>query len=76
MSVDTSQELFWQWAGRRTEDAGLAKLEREVVRACAGLPLALKLAGGLLQGQNDANAWQVRKERERDYAGALRRGVG
>jgi hypothetical protein len=39
--------------------AALQQVEAAIVKACGGLPLALKLVGGLLRGKVAASAWQV-----------------
>jgi hypothetical protein len=61
LSDTASRQLFRQCAGRQdATDAGPAGLEDSIVRACGGMPLALRLAGGALRQEGDADLWQVR----------------
>jgi hypothetical protein len=61
LSDAASHQLFRQSAGRQdATDAGPAGLEDSIVRACGGVPLALRLAGGVLRQEGDADMWKVR----------------
>jgi hypothetical protein len=61
LSGAAARQLFRACAGRQdANDAGPGGLEDRVIRACGGLPLALKLAGGYLWQEGNAVIWQVR----------------
>ena len=61
LSEVASRQLFRQCAGRQdATDAGPGRLEGQVIRACAGLPLALELAGGQLWREGNPAIWQAR----------------
>jgi hypothetical protein len=54
-------QVFQYFAGIQGQPAPhLAKLQADIVRQCAGLPLALKLTGTALRGTQSTSDWQVR----------------
>jgi hypothetical protein len=56
-------QLFRQAAGLSGPPGGaLEEVEAAILEACGGLPLALKLVGGLLRGTTDRKEWQVRTQ--------------
>jgi hypothetical protein len=57
---DSALQLFRQAAGLSgPPGAALEEVEAAILEACGGLPLALKLMGGLLRGSQDRVEWQV-----------------
>ena len=68
LSGAAARQLFRKCAGREgLRDAGPGRLERQVIAACGGLPLALELAGGFLQEQGNKDVWQVCSVHSRGY---------
>ncbi|KAL6868259.1 hypothetical protein ACP4OV_015104 [Aristida adscensionis] len=60
LSVPESWSFFLKISGW-TEDAGSELLEvgKEVVNRCGGLPLAIRILGGVLRGKNEINTWRA-----------------
>lgn len=64
VDVASSRTLFRMRAGLKGTGAlGLQCIEDEILAACNGLPLALKLMGGLLYKRRDLGFWKVGKAR-------------
>ena len=60
LSGDAAKELFRSCTGIIPEHGSdLERLEADILTACAGLPLALKIIGGQLWKQTDVKLWQV-----------------
>lgn len=60
LAEDAAQQLLRFWTELQDPlPTRVAELEVAVVKACAGLPLALEVAGGLLVRQTDPGRWQV-----------------
>jgi hypothetical protein len=55
-----SRQLFRQSAGLRGNlEAALQEVEAAVLKACGGLPLALRLMGGQVYKSKDEATWKV-----------------
>jgi hypothetical protein len=54
-----SLALFRTHSAWDTPPAGLEQLERDIVKRCSGVPLALKIAGGSVQRQERKVMWEV-----------------
>jgi len=59
LDEEAALQLFSQWAGPASETLPPGLPRAEVIKACGRLPLALKVAGGLLYKNTDAEKWQV-----------------
>lgn len=59
LEPEPALELFRRMTGMSAPPDGMAELEREIVAACAGVPLVLRFAGGKLWQEEQAAAWQV-----------------
>eukprot|EP00253_Pinus_taeda_P027102 PITA_27102 len=60
LSTERSLKLFCQHAfGQPDPLPGFENLAQEFVNACDGLPLSLKVFGGLPHGNNDLSYWSV-----------------
>jgi hypothetical protein len=55
----SAQQLFSSCAGSEALPPELHELQAPVIAACSGLPLALRVAGGLLYDKTSKEVWQV-----------------
>ena len=61
--VSASALLAWHSCGRTSLPAHLAEVGMDALRACSGLPLAIKVLAGALQQEPAAQeAWKVSRE--------------
>eukprot|EP00253_Pinus_taeda_P012245 PITA_12245 len=78
LSTESSLKLFCQHAfGQPDPLPGFENLAQKLVNACEGLPLSLKVFGGLLRGNNDLSYWfaqldQLKKRLPEDIKKRLR----
>jgi len=66
LQPDPAGQLFWSQTGlvldgthSQQPTAELQQLGNDIIRACAGLPLALELAGAQLRQVTAVSQWQV-----------------
>ena len=71
LDTASARQLFRQWhrfSEQQLQQLGLCELEDQLLQACSGLPLALRVIAGALQVDDGTSAgdtlklWKVRAE--------------
>ncbi|KAI9186645.1 hypothetical protein LWI28_019443 [Acer negundo] len=70
LSEGEALNLFLNHAGREVCVPNLESTLKEVVEQCAGLPLAIKIIGSTMRGENDVHVWKNALNKLKKQAGS------